>query len=396
MRFDLQSLFRKHFREFAQSHPLSRDMHHAAWNVQHCRTREMGGHVNSCPEGHYHQIAYNSCLHRCCPKCSWLPRHKWLEGWKTRLLPAPHHHLVFTVPHELNRIWMHNKREFANVLFQAATESLMQLLADPAYLDAKPGLLAALHTWNQKLGVHVHLHVLVTAGGLTENGDWKQAKKGCLLPRKVLMVKFRGKFKALLREKFRNKHLVLPKDMSINQFYALLFRLSQPWNVKVHEAYAGGLSVVTYLARYLRGGPISGNRLLAEKDGRVVFRYRLSELEGGNGKKQGVTSLPINEFQQRWLEHVPPRRFQCVRGYGLYSGNQHSGIGEAHQSLVGVPVPDVAAEPKSWQDYCEQSGLSDVCRCPQCGSVLVSHHEFKSGRSPPLSAFGELNLGQIA
>ncbi|EMI54936.1 transposase, partial [Rhodopirellula sallentina SM41] len=92
----------------------------------------------------------------------------------------PHHHLIFTIPHSLNSLWRYNKRVFADVLFQAASQSLMQLLDSQAYMGARPGILAALHTWNQKLDVHVHLHVLVSAGGLTHDGQWAAAKRKCL------------------------------------------------------------------------------------------------------------------------------------------------------------------------------------------------------------------------
>ena len=198
MTVTLQSLFQQHYASFAAKYGVSRDMSRAAWAVTHCRTRELGGHVNSCPEGHFHQIAYNSCRHRSCPHCSWLPKEKWLDGWKQRLLPCPYHHLIFTLPHQLNELWQYNKAEFANTLFAAVSQTLTELLADPKYLGARPGLLAALHTWNQTLQTHVHLHVIVTAGGLSEDQRWLKPKKTCLLPRKVLMIKFRGKFKALL------------------------------------------------------------------------------------------------------------------------------------------------------------------------------------------------------
>lgn len=395
MPLDLQQLMRKHFPRLAKSRALSGDMHRAAWCITHCRTREMGGHVNSCPQGHFHQVAYNSCSHRCCPKCAWLAREKWLDGWKARLLPVPHHHLIFTIPHSLNPIWRFNKRAFADVFFQAASQSLMQLLGSAQYMGARPGILTALHTWNQKLDEHVHLHVLVTAGGLSEDGTWIVAKKKCLLPRKVLMTKFRGKFKALLKEAFRNGKIKLPPGWTINQLYALLYRLSEAWNVKVFDAYEGGASVVTYLARYLRGGPIGNSRLLQEGEGRVVFRYRLSELEGGDGKRQGVTSLPTDTFLMRWLEHVPPRRYQCVRGFGLYSGNQHSDLVQAHQ-VLGSGYDGSVQEAKTWQELCDAAGMDEACRCPTCGSLLVSHHSFQPGRSPPSSAFVTRNLGQIA
>ncbi len=113
--------------------------------------------------------------------------------------PDPHHHCIFTLPHELNGLWFNNKAEYANVLFAAASQTLQELLLDPKYCGGRVGLLCALHTWNQSLLPHIHLHVLVTGGGLDEqDGSWRPLVKSCMLPRKVLMIKFRGKFKALL------------------------------------------------------------------------------------------------------------------------------------------------------------------------------------------------------
>lgn len=396
MSLDMQTLFTQHLDAFTSTRKLTSDMRRAAWAIIHCRTREMGGHVNSCPEGHYHQIAYNSCLHRCCPQCAWLPREKWLNGWKQRLLSVPHHHIVFTVPHQLNQIWRYNKREFANSLFTAASQTLSQMLADPQFLGGRPGILAALHTWNQRLDIHVHLHVLVTAGGLSETGDWLTPDRKCLLPRKVVMTKFRGKFKANLREKLNKGKLRLPPKMSRNHFYALLYKLSGAWNVKIHDAYRDGQSVTTYLARYIKGGPMGNSRLISEQDGDVKFRYRLSALEGGDGKRQGVMQLPVRTFLARWFEHVPPRRFQCVRGYGLYCGNQHSQLAVAREALGEPALPSDAAGPPSWQQVCEAAGMDSACRCPKCGAILISHHSFQPGRGPPAAAFRQPTHGQVA
>lgn len=385
----LQTLFQQHYSSFAQKYRVSSDMARAAWALIHCRTSTLGGHVNSCPHGHFHQIAYNSCRHRCCPQCSWLPTEQWLQGWKKRLLPCPHHHLVFTLPHQLNDIWRYNKAQFANVLFAAASQTLMELLADPKYLGAKPGILAALHTWNQTLQTHVHLHVILTAGGLSNPQGWLTPQKSCLLPRQVLMIKFRGKFKALLRQKLSKGLLRLPPGFSVADFETLLHKLTQsPWNVKVHDAYRNALSVATYLARYLKGGPIGKTRILSVENGRVTFRYRLSAKQGGDGKAQGILSLPVDTFIGRWLTHVPPKRFQSVRGYGLYGGNQHSQREQAAEQLGVVgEVVSVDAVPETWQAWCETAGMTAACRCPKCGATLISHHEFTSGRGPPPGAF---------
>ncbi len=388
MTVTLQTLFQQHYASFAAKYRVSRDMSRAAWAVIHCRTRELGGHVNSCPEGHFHQIAYNSCRHRSCPQCGWLPKQQWLDGWKHRLLPCPHHHLIFTLPHELNDLWMFNKAEFANTLFAAVSQTLIELLADPKYLGARPGILAALHTWNQTLQSHVHLHVIVTAGGLAQDQHWLKPAKACLLPRKVLMIKFRGKFKALLRDKLKQGTLRLPPELTTAGFEELLQRLTRiPWNVKVYDAYRNGQTVATYLARYIKGGPIGNSRLVSLDDDRVTFRYRLSENEGGDGKRQGESSLPVETFIGRWLRHVPPHRFQTVRGYGLYSGNQHSRWQPAAEALGMAAIPEADNEqPQSWQEWCEAAGMTAACCCPHCGARLISHHEFLPGRSPPSSA----------
>jgi hypothetical protein len=182
MAITLQQIFVQHFDSFAARYRVTRDMLRAAYCIEHCRTRTLGGHVNSCPDGHFHQIAYNSCRHRCCPQCAWVAREQWLSRWKQRLLPCPHHHIIFTLPSELNVIWRFNKAEYADVLFAAASETLTELLDDPKYLGARPGLLCALHTWKQTLLPHVHLHCLVSAGGLSADGTWATPKKACLLP----------------------------------------------------------------------------------------------------------------------------------------------------------------------------------------------------------------------
>jgi hypothetical protein len=378
----IQQLLQEHFDSFAARHPLSRDMFYAAVQMRDCRTAAMGGHINSCPDGHFDQIAYNSCRHRCCPQCNGLSRARWLESWKQRLLPCPHYHLIFTTPHELLPLWRYNKAVFANKLFEAACQSLRELLDDPRYLGARAGLLAALHSWSQMLAGHVHLHVLCTAGGLDADGNWVEPKKSCLLPRQVLMRKFRGKFRALLLKALRKGELKVPPDTTAARLRGLLNRLGRTtWNVKILPRYDHATGVAKYLARYLKGGPISNRRLLAVRDGRVLFRYRMPATAGMDRTRQGIASLSVDEFLERLLEHVPPRRFQTVRGYGLYSGNQYSHLDQAYRGLSQVPPEP--EPPLSWQELCERAGHEEAGKCPICGKPLISHSHFARGRSPP-------------
>lgn len=213
----IQQLFQDHFESFEQRHGLSRDMRWAASCLRDCRTPALGSHRIYCPHGHESRLAYNSCRHRVCPKCSTVSRELWLDGWRSRLLNCPHFHVVFTTPPDLLPWWRYNRRRFADALFAAASGALMKLLGDEKYLGARPGLLAALHTWSQSLAAHVHLHVLVTAGGYAPTAGvarWHPAKKDCLLPRKVLMMVFRGRLRAELLAALQRGELTVPPDTS--------------------------------------------------------------------------------------------------------------------------------------------------------------------------------------
>src|ERR687888_97614 len=139
------------------------------------------------------------------------------------------------------------------LLFQAARATLCTLLADPKYLGAQPGIIAALHTWSQTLVLHPHLHCLVTGGGLTPDGSWQAVRNGFLLPVRVVMAVFRGKLLAALRQALACEELVLPEGVRPQSFLNLLNRLGHPrktkWNGHIRERYPHGAGVVTYLAR---------------------------------------------------------------------------------------------------------------------------------------------------
>ncbi|MCA9122167.1 MAG: transposase [Planctomycetaceae bacterium] len=346
---------------------------------------------------------YNSCRHRACPQCASLERERWLLQWKEQLLDCSHYHTVFTTPHDLSPLWRFNKRLFANLLFAAATWSLEELLSDERYLGAKIGMLAALHTWSQTLAEHVHLHILVTAGGLTADGPWRAVKKSCLLPREVLMRVFRGRFRKLLLRALERGALELPPNMTEAGVRSLLNRVGRvTWNVKILERYDHGVGVATYLARYLKGGPIGNGRLVSLRDGRVYFRQRVSSSGGEARGRRAVTSLPVDEFQRRLLEHVPPKGFHTVRGYGLYSSNRHSRLPAARAALGQAPLAEQPPQ-VDWQTLCASMGRGAAACCPVCGerlecfrvtiSVRPSHspgsHSLErpllGGRSPPTS-----------
>ena len=384
---EVADIFRAHgpaWREAQRGH-LSLAQLRVMSAIEQCRSAALGGHVLRCEGCGVDQVAYNSCRHRSCPQCAGLERERWLAGWQARLLDCPHHHVVFTVPHDLLWLWRYNKRLFADALFWAASQALLELLADEQYLGARPGLLAALHTWGQTLCEHVHLHVLVTAGGLTPYGRWKRTTRSCLLPRQVLMVKFRGKLRCRLLRLLNQGRLKLPPGTSESHARGQLNKLGRTTcSVKILERYAHGRGVATYLARYLKGGPLPPQRLLSCRDGVVRFSYRDNrdpDDESGRGKRK-VMSLPADEFLARWLEHVPPPNLQTVRAYGLYAACKREELAVARQHLGQPPLP---AEPKkmSWQEFCVRLGRSKEAYCPVCGEELQILATFQRGRDPP-------------
>lgn len=282
----LQTIFQDAFPAYEALHPLPVHVRTAARAIIRCRTATLGGHIQACPDGHVARVWYNSCRHRSCPQCAYLQTERWLALHRARLLACDHYHVIFTLPHDLNPLWLANVPVMSELLFQAARDTLVALLADPQYLGAQPGILAALHTWSQTLVLHPHVHCLVTGGGRTLDGHWKAVHHGFLLPARVVMAVLRGKMVAAIRQTLARGALALPEPMRPQQVLNLLHRLGHPtktkWNVRIMERYRYGAGVVTYLARYLRGGPIKNARLADWDGARVTFlhRARREEAEG--------------------------------------------------------------------------------------------------------------------
>jgi Putative transposase/Transposase zinc-binding domain len=389
----LQTIFQDAFPAYEQRHALPAHVRRAACAIRQCRTAALGGHVQACPDGHMARIWYNSCRHRSCPQCAYLQTERWLALQRARLLACDHYHVIFTLPHELNPLWLANVPLMTTLLFRTVRETLCTLLADSHYLGAQPGIMAALHTWSQTLVLHPHMHCLVTGGGLTASGDWKAVRNGFLLPARVVMAVFRGKMLAAIRHALACGALTLPESMGPQQWLNLLNRLGHPrktkWNVRIMERYAHGAGVVTYLARYLRGGPIKNGRLVAYDGARVTFtcRTRHEEADGARPRSQQMP-LPVADFLQRWLLHVPVPQTRVVRCYGLYHPT-HAAALTSCRTACGQP-PMEAPPALDWQTVCAQRGDAHPERCPTCGQLLVCTSVIPRGGAPPPVRAGEL------
>jgi len=242
-------LLRTSYCKLSEMHRMPLHLHRAAQQLSACRTPAMGGHIQGCPEGHASRVVFHSCKHRLCPQCNTLPTERWLMKMRSRLIDCAHHHLIFTIPHQLHDLWRYNRTWMMQVLFSSAADTLKTLCKDPKYLDSMPGFTLALHTWGRSLQLHPHIHCLITDGGL-KNGEWRTPRGSCFLPARVVMFLFRGKLLAALRIALADGTLRLPPDLSIERCRSLLNKLGRvKWNVNVRERYDHGQGVVTYFGQ---------------------------------------------------------------------------------------------------------------------------------------------------
>jgi len=379
----LQQIFQQGYAAFAQGHRLPDHVRAAAQAIMTCRTAVLGGHVQRCPEGHFERLWYNSCRHRLCPQCSWLQIERWLAIQKARLLMCDHYHAIFTMPDDLRGLWLANVKSMTDILFTVVRQTLFELLADDRYLGARPGLIATLHTWSQTLVFHPHLHCLVTGGGVTEAGEWRPVRNGFLLPVRVVMALFRGKLLAAVDSAVQRGTLTLPDGMPLRHWAMVRHKLGRTtWHVHMRERYPHGVGVLTYLARYIRGGPIANQRLVSCTQGVVTFGYRLNgEGAGGEHPRQGRMRVSIEEFIRRYLLHVPAPGTRVVRSYGLYAPTQGEALAGCREQLGQGPVekPGVL----DWQRACRDRGDAHPERCPRCGRLLVRLGVILPARIPP-------------
>jgi len=357
---------------YRRAHRLPYSHHRVLNAIERCRTAALGGHREWCAHCGFERFAYNSCRNRHCPKCQALVKAQWLEARQAELLPVPYFHNVFTLPHQLNGLILcheDNQRAILNLLFQAAAETL--LLFGRNNLGGTLGVTMVLHTWDQQLRAHFHVHCLITGGALSlDQQRWRKARPKFLFPVHALSKVFRGKFLDGLQKLYDQKKLRFPTPVAAlagaEPFGKLLADLrSQGWVVYSKAPFAGPQKLLDYLGRYTHRVAISNNRLLSADDGQVRFNYR--DRTAGNQVK--VATLAADEFIRRFLQHVLPSSFQRIRHYGLLASRNKEAMLARCRELLGVKRPP-APEKKSTADWLMILLGIDVRRCPRCGQVL--------------------------
>ena len=363
---EVPDILKQHIEDYKQRFPLSREQHRVVRALIHCRTAHLGGHVERCEQCGIERIAYNSCRNRHCPKCQNIPREKWLMARKSEVLPVVYFHAVFTTPHELNPLILHNKSLLFNVLFTSVSETLLEFGRNPKNsLGGRLGFIAILHTWDQMLNAHYHLHCLIPGGVLTEDwSGWKSCRNDYLFDVHSLSIVFRGKFIHALSQAYKQGKLYLPgiteplKDPdTFDTLKQSLYKKN--WVVYIKKPIRKPEYVIDYLGRYTHRVAISNHRIISLEKGMVCFSYKDRK---NNLIRQ--TSLPAVEFIRRFLLHVLPKGFVKIRQYGYLSNRNRRENLLKIRKIFSLPESTAASEPLA-VIMLKLTGI-DISLCPVC------------------------------
>jgi hypothetical protein len=329
--------------------------------VESCRTAELGGHLKQCDTCGFEHPSYNSCRNRHCPKCQSLAKAQWLEKQTSELLTVGYFHLVFTLPHLLNGLILAHKKVLLSMLFKAVSETLLEF--GQRRFGATVGIIAVLHTWDQTLKDHFHLHCLMPAGALAfDRNRWIQARRNFLFPVKALSLVFQGKFIALLQQA-RDKGKISAANNEIKS------SRQKGWVVYAKKPFGSPQTVLDYLARYTHRVALSNDRILKVENGEVTLSYRDRRDED---RKKSMT-LDAQEFIRRFLLHVLPEGFMRIRHFGFLANRIKKHSLPQCRKLLGLnpALPEIPK--RSAQEFLRELTAIDLSRCPFCklGTMIV-------------------------
>jgi predicted Zn-ribbon and HTH transcriptional regulator len=358
---ELADIFRSHGQSYQRTHHISASQQKVMWAVSVCRTQQLGGHLDRCNACGFERPAYNSCRNRHCPKCQSLAKAKWLEKQTSELLPVGYFHLVFTLPHEFNRLILAHKKILLALLFKAVSETLLEF--GQSRLGGTMGIIAVLHTWDQTLKDHFHLHCLVPAGALSvDHSRWIGARPNFLFPVTALSQVFRGKFLALLQQAC-DKGKIPPATNEIKA------SRQKSWVVYAKKPFGSPQTVLDYLGRYTHRVALSNDRILKIENGKVLLSYR--DRKEGDQKK--IITLDAHEFIRRFLLHVLPDGFMRIRHFGfLANRSKKQALAQCRKLLKLDPaLPEIPKQ--SAKDLLLKLSGIDLSRCPSCqkGTMIV-------------------------
>lgn len=373
--FKIQQIWKSSYQSFIDAgHALSDIQEKTSQAILNCKTGALGVNISLCPDCGHTEFYNNSCRNRNCPNCQAIQKEIWVDKRRAEVIDSPYFHVVFTLPHELNPLLYCNQKTLYGLLHKCCSETLLELSRNKKYLGATPGIIQILHTWSQDLHYHVHMHCIISGGGLTTDRKIRKSQKNFFIPVKVLRDKFKGKYLAKLNDLHKNGKLRFSSSCARlrNSYEWSEFRNSlykKDWCPFIKETFNGFGNAIEYLGRYTHKIAISNNRIISVDSETVTFSAR--------GKKKGdpkrSITLANTEFIRRYLMHVLPGGFQKTRYYGF--------LNNRYKSVNLTLIFTLQKHQRFHEKYAELSMAEllktvwnvDVNICPKCGCDHMQH-----------------------
>jgi hypothetical protein len=385
-------VFKQHGADYLRRHRLPGRLLKVIRHIVQCRTAALGGHLYRCRECGSEVPLYNSCRDRHCPTCQTMAKERWIEARHAELLPVPYFHVVFTLPHALNPLFRANRRLLLGEFFGVVNHTLRLFAADPRWrLKGRLGFLAVLHTWNQLLLEHLHLHCIIPGGvwrapakpldeaGRERSGRWIHARRKFLFRKDSLAKAFRRLFLERLEQlraqgklRFQGPAAALAEPPAWDAWLASL--RAAGWIVYPKRAFGGPRQVIDYLGRYTHRVAISDHRIRRIESGAVTFAWR-NRAQGNRVEEQTV---PAGEFIRRFLLHVLPPGFHKIRFFGWMAHHAKAEHLEKIRAALGAEPPPPPEPQTSDERILRLTGV-DRSLCPCCGRRALE----RLGRLPP-------------
>lgn len=345
-------------RDHAYALKLNREQLRTVIAIARCRTERLGGHKEKCKICGFERNSYNSCRNRQCPKCQILKQELWAEAQERRLLPIGYFHMIFTIAGELRPLFRRSPKICLTLLFEAASETLTEIAE--RNLHVQVGFTAILHTWNQQMRYHPHIHFIVPGGGLTPDGSrFVVFRKSFLLPVRKLRRVFKGKLLDKLKRALRSGEI----GFQLEEGERLIKRASRKiWGVKIKRPMAGPQQVVRYLSRYVHRVAIANSRIVAYDGRTVTFRYK----DRADGNKTKAKNLDSPVFARLFLQHVLPDRFVRIRHYGLLAARCMNKLDLCRMLIKAPPIPKSNVIGETWDQAFQRIFHRDPLLCPRC------------------------------
>ena len=365
----IQKTWQCSFDSFLSSgHSVSDIQKKVSHAVMRCKSGALGANACQCTECGHTEFHNNSCRNRNCPNCQAVLKEIWVDKRREEVIDAPYFHVVFTLPHELNPLIYCNQKLLYGLFHKCCAETLLELSYDKKYLGATPGIIQVLHTWNQEIGYHVHMHCIVSGGGLTYDKKIRRSKNKFFIPVGVLRDKFKGKYLSQLDSMYRKGQIVLSSSCETlrNSYEWKEFKnnlYGKDWCPYIKETFNGFGNALEYLGRYTHKIAISNNRILSVTEKEVTFSAR--------GKKPGESrrqiTLEHTEFIRRYLMHVLPSGFQKIRYYGFLNNRMKRKNLKLIFTLQGHQRFKRRFTEMSMSELLKAVWDFDISICPDCG-----------------------------